>query len=194
MTRQEALYRRTIPLNFGDRYHEIEFSQIFPDDQTAEAWCSQRRWDGKIYCPDCGSRDIEEASNTKFPYKCSETQCGREFSVQTGTIFEDLGLRCRDLVLVMGLMLGRPYGISPLQLSRKMDIGPKLAWHLTQRIRHRYEARPISSYEWMEVEPEYLTASSSSGKKKCVLRRLGKAVVVDGTLQNFRNHWKGGIL
>lgn len=163
-----------------DTIPEVNFEAVFPDDPTAEAWCSRRRWRIKPNCPFCGSFNINTSAGHELAYKCGDKECGRRFSVKTGTIFEDLSPGCRELVLAISLMLEQPSGISPQQLSDRMSIPCKLAWHLIQRILRRYQARPVLTYEWIEVDPENGSAFAGSGAKKGIHRRLGRAVVVDG--------------
>ena len=67
----------------------LDITRMFPDDETAEAWFADQRWNGQPECPVCHTFNVQ--SNCKhptMPYRCRDKKCGKKLSVKTGTIME----------------------------------------------------------------------------------------------------------
>ncbi len=65
----------------------------FPGDATAEAWFAEQRWGGKPTCPQGGHDDVQTVSAHKtMPYPCRNRECGKRFSVKTGTVMQSRNL------------------------------------------------------------------------------------------------------
>jgi len=95
-------------------------------------------------CPKCGSvrepytiqRKVGLASKNKVRclYRCKD--CGKDFTVTVGTIFEDSKISLSKWFAGIALMCASKKGISAHQLHRMLWITYRSAWFMCQRVRH----------------------------------------------------------
>ena len=62
-------------------------------------------------------------------------ECGKQFSVTEGTIFNDTHLSLDKWFMATALMVNAKKGLSALQLKRDIGCAYKTAWYLNHRIR-----------------------------------------------------------
>jgi transposase-like protein len=115
----------------------IKLFQMFPDDATAEAWFTKIRWpNGQIACHHCGSFNVQVGcAHKSMPFRCREGDCGKRFSVRSGTVMQSSKLGYRVWALATYMVLTNLKGVSSMKLYRELDIPQKTAWHLAHRIR-----------------------------------------------------------
>ena len=103
----------------------------FPDEQAAIQWLEALYWpDGKRRCRHCESADgVQDVPGAK-PVPCRCGQCGKYFSLRTGTVMERSSIPWRKRVIAAFLLLTHPKGVSSLQLHRDPRLGVKSAWFL----------------------------------------------------------------
>jgi transposase-like protein len=77
---------------------------------------------GMPFCPHCGIVKVYTLAETLIRWKCAG--CGRKFSVTSGTIFHSRKLSIRDHLAVIALFVNGVKGVSALQMSRNMNVGP----------------------------------------------------------------------
>ena len=83
-----------------------ELFRMFPDDDAAERWFAEQRWGDTPACPHCGSTNVQiGARHPSQPYRCREKECGKRFSVKTGTLMQDSNLGYQTWVIAIYLML-----------------------------------------------------------------------------------------
>ena len=112
----------------GRHYREgislIEFFDLFPTEETAEAWFVQQRWPNGIACPKCGSLSIVERKNRKpLPWRCKD--CRKDFSVKTGSLMESSKLKLRVWLLAIYILTTNIKGTSSLKLHPGSESHPK---------------------------------------------------------------------
>lgn len=105
-------------------------------------------WPSGPVCPKCGVVDnayvlngVRTKPSKKNPEgkvrhglkKCKD--CGKQFTVRIGTIFEDSPIELRQWLQAIYLMTSGKKGISSHQLSRTLGITVKSAWFMSHRIR-----------------------------------------------------------
>ena len=128
----------------------------FPDDATAEAWFAEQRWDGQPACPECGSLNVQSGAKHKtMPYRCREKECGKRFSVKTGTVMQASNLGYQMWAVAVYLILTSLKGVSSMKLHRDLGITQKSAWHLAHRIRKTFEANAGLFAGPVEVDESY---------------------------------------
>ena len=117
----------------------IEAVQRFGDETGAERWFVSRRWPNGIACIDCGSLNISTRSTKRQTptYRCRD--CGRDFTVKTGTIMHDSKLPLSKWALAFYLFSTNLKGVSSMRLHRELDITQKAAWHMAHRLRETWE-------------------------------------------------------
>ncbi len=112
----------------------LEAVTQFADPDVAHAFMVRMRWPNGVACPrqGCGSADVAEIAGRK-KWRCRE--CGRQFSVKVGTIFEDSPISLTKWLPAMWLLSGAKNGISSCELARALGVTQKTAWFMLHRIR-----------------------------------------------------------
>ena len=109
---------------------------MFPDDQTAEQWFINSRWEHGIVCPLCNSERVSERKTVKRSWRCKS--CRKDFSTKTGTLMEGSNLGFRTWAFAIYLLTTSLKGIASTKLASDLNITQKSAWHLGMRIRETY--------------------------------------------------------
>lgn len=140
----------------------------FKDEETCKAYLEQKRWGGVPSCHHCGSVYVYR---TNRGFKCGEKQCGKKFSVISGTIYESTKLPLRIWFAAIYLCTSSKKGISSLQASRQLGITQKSAWFLLHRIREMLKDNaPATLQNMVEVDETYI-----GGKMKNKHKSVRKA-------------------
>lgn len=108
------------------------FMQKFPDESSAVLFFEKQIWDDKPVCPHCGSAETTPRVK-RNGHRCKT--CRKDFTIRTGTIFENSRLPLHKWLYAMYLLVTSRKGISSLQLSKEIDVTQKTAWFLLQRLR-----------------------------------------------------------
>ncbi len=124
----------------------IQVLDFFKSEETCINYLAESRWGDKPCCPHCGNT---KAWKTNRGFTCAAKECGKKFSVTTGTIFENTKLPLRLWFATIYLVTAHKKGISSLQLSRDLSITQKTAWFLLHRVRAMLANN----------KPEYLTGT-----------------------------------
>jgi len=110
----------------------IQVIDYFKDESTCINYLARSRWGETACCPHCGNT---KAWKTNRGYTCAAKECGKKFTVTTGTIFENTKLSLRLWFATIYVCTAHKKGISSLQLSRDLNITQKTAWFLLHRVR-----------------------------------------------------------
>jgi transposase-like protein len=107
---------------------------FFASSDNCREFVVARRWPNGVTCPRCGSSAI------KFQPKHNRWQCAvhhdrRQFTVKTGTIFEDSPLGLDKWLMAMWLVGNCKNGISSYEIHRALGVTQKTAWFMDHRIR-----------------------------------------------------------
>ena len=133
----------------------VELFQRFPDDETAEQWFVECRWEDIIRCAYCDSDNVNDhATHATMPYRCRD--CGKRFSVRTHSVMHASNLGYQKWAIAIYLVMTNPKGISSMQLHRDLGITQKSAWHLLHRIRKAYETTNDVFVGEVEVDETYI--------------------------------------
>lgn len=116
----------------------------FSTDETARAYLEEIRWPDGVVCPHCKNAnqkriwEIKENRAKKIRaglYHCAE--CGKQFTVTVGTIFEDSHIPLRKWLVAWYLLCSSKKGISSLQIQRMLGLGSyRTALFMMHRIRY----------------------------------------------------------
>ena len=106
---------------------------FFDTDEKCKSWYEEQRWGSRPACPHCGNAGKIYRTNRGF--KCGDKECGKKFSVTTGTIFENTKISLRLWFGAMYLISTSKKGVSSLQLAEQLQVQQKTAWFLNHRIR-----------------------------------------------------------
>ena len=113
---------------------------IFHDENAAFEHVERLLWPEGPVCFHCGCTSrisaIKPNPQKRVRYglkKCGD--CGKQFTVRMGTIFEESKLPLHIWLQAMHLMCASKKGVSAHQLHRTLEITYKSAWFLAHRIR-----------------------------------------------------------
>ena len=115
-------------------------SPIFKDEDAARAYLEEQRWPEGPACPHCGGieriypvKADEKKKIRKGLYHCND--CGSQFSVTVGTVFERSKVPLNKWLLATYLYCSSKKGFSAKQLERTLGVTYKTAWFMAHRIR-----------------------------------------------------------
>src|SRR6266481_307306 len=121
-----------------------EIQSRFGTDERARQYLEEIRWPNGVVCPHCKNADhkriweIKENPEKKIRaglYHCAE--CGKQFTVTVGTIFEDSHIPLRKWLVAWYLLCSSKKGISSLQIQRMLGLGSyRTALFMMHRIRY----------------------------------------------------------
>ena len=119
----------------------LDVVKYFPDETTCRNFLAKARWGNKPVCVKCGSfRKIYSLREGKV-FRCAD--CGKEFTVRVGTIFEDSALPLQKWFMAIYLLTAHKKGISSMQLSRDIEVTQKTAWFMLHRIRWAVKTKSL---------------------------------------------------
>ena len=109
-------------------------------DGEAETRFRAIRWpdtDGKPVCPHCGGLDAYEARrpNGSLRFRCKHKECGKDFTVTSGTLFHSHKLPLKGYLAAVGIFVNEVKGKSALALSRDLGLSYKSAFVLLHKLR-----------------------------------------------------------
>ena len=114
----------------------------FSNPDNCHQYMVARRWPQGVRCPRCASNKV------KFQAKYNRWQCGshhdrRQFTVKTGTIFEESPLGMDKWLPAVWMIVNCKNGISSWELHRALGVTQKTAWFVLQRIRLAMKSGPF---------------------------------------------------
>ncbi len=109
-----------------------EVIRYYSDPETCIQIVAAARWPKGVTCPSCEGKD-HYYLKTRRIWKCKE--CGRQFSVKLGTIFEDSPVPLDKWLTAMWLLASCKNGISSYEVGRALGVMQRTAWFMMHRIR-----------------------------------------------------------
>jgi len=108
---------------------------FFSNPTNCREWIVSRRWPDGVQCPRCGSSKVTFLEKYNR-WQCSARHASRQFTIKTGTIFEDSPLGLDKWLAAMWQVVNDRNGISSWEVSRAIGVSQKTAWFMDHRIRH----------------------------------------------------------
>jgi transposase-like protein len=110
----------------------IAYWQRFVTESLCVDYLEDIRWAGRPVCPFCASARVYICSSRRI-FKCAS--CTRQFTVRTGTIFENSRVPLQKWFLAVYLLTTHDRIASSIQIGKKLDITQKSAWRMLTLIR-----------------------------------------------------------
>jgi transposase-like protein len=112
-----------------------EAIQYFASPVNTRDYLVARRWLNGVECPKCGSKNVifMEKYNR---WQCREKHDSRQFTLKTGTIFEDSPISLDKWMLAMWQVVNCENGVSSYEIHRALGVTQKTAWLMDHRIRY----------------------------------------------------------
>ena len=106
----------------------------FSDPANCREYLVARRWPDGIICPRCGKSNVlflEKYSR----WHCREKHDAPQFTLKTGTIFEDSAIGLDKWLTAMWMIVNAKNGVSSHEIKRSLKVTQKTAWFMLHRIR-----------------------------------------------------------
>ncbi len=153
----------------------------FPNDEVAEQWFIEKRWNNNIHCAHCDSLRIKRnGGHPTMPYHCMD--CRKFFSVKTGTLMQSSKIGYRKWAIAIYLMTTGIKGTSSMKLHRDIGVTQKTAWHMAHRIRETFDRGEAMFAGPVEVDETFIGGKErnkhASEKLNAGRGTIGKTAVV----------------
>ena len=140
----------------------LEMLQKYSTDEKCREILTKLRWPEGVTCPRCKERQVCYLESRK-QFECGS--CGYQFSVTTGTIFNDTHLPLEKWFAATYLLCEAKKGMSACQVQRTLGISYKTAWYLCHRIRAAMtEASKLMLDGTVEMDETYVGGRKRGGR------------------------------
>ena len=148
--------------------------RYFSDEQVCIDTVAALRWPNGPVCPACEHTE-HYYLKTQKRWKCKE--CGRQFSVKLGTIFEDSPLTLDKWLCALWMLVNCKNGVSSHEIGRTLEITQKSAWFMLQRLRLALQTGSLvkmgSGGAEVEVDETYIGGKARNMHKNRQRRLTG---------------------
>jgi transposase-like protein len=110
----------------------LEMLAKYSTDEKCREILTKLRWPEGVTCSRCKERQVCYLESRK-QFECAS--CGYQFSVTTGTVFNDTHLPLEKWFAATYLLCEAKKGMSACQVQRTLGISYKTAWYLCHRVR-----------------------------------------------------------
>jgi transposase-like protein len=140
----------------AEKFNLSMIAKKFSDESEVYKFLESVLWENGVVCPHCGSINqstfLQPRNGERKTRNGNETYrrvwqcdaCGQQFSVLVGTIFEDSHIALSKWLIAIHEMCAAKNGVSALELSRKLGISYRPAWHMAHRIRFAITRAPLA--------------------------------------------------
>ena len=118
--------------------------RYFADPDTCRNFLVAIRWPDGVTCRRCGRAEPRFIASRRI-WQCKSLHDHRQFSIKTGTIFEDSPLGLDKWLPAAWLICNEESGVSSYTLARALGVTQATAWLMLRRIREAWD--PPTSYE-----------------------------------------------
>ena len=151
----------------------MEMADMFATEDKARRLFEDWLWGGERCCVRCGSENTYKCSHKTMPYRCRD--CGRYFSVRTGTAMERSKVPLRKWGWAIYFELTNLKGVSSVKLARDLAVSQTTAWFMQHRIREAFAGVAVTLSGIVEVDEAYFggrraNMSNKQAAKNCLAR------------------------
>jgi hypothetical protein len=112
----------------------LEAVQYFTNPDNCVNYLAKRRWPNGVECPTCGRKDAPYVASRRY-WQCKTRHPKAQFSIKTGTIFEESPIGLDKWLPVMWEVANDRNGVSSWEIHRKVGVTQKTAWFMLHRLR-----------------------------------------------------------
>jgi len=112
------------------------------DETAAVEFMEKQRWGEHPACPRCGSMNVYQMRDSKtgerqadYRWRCREKHPSQQFTVRTGTVFEDSRAELRHWCFAFWRAATSKKGVSALEIHRQTGLSYKSSLFMLHRIR-----------------------------------------------------------
>jgi transposase-like protein len=113
----------------------------FADPTNCREYLVARRWPDGVTCPRCGKQNVLFLEKYNR-WHCREKHEAPQFTLKTGTIFEDSPISLDKWLTAMWMIVNAKNGVSSWEIHRALKITQKTAWFMLHRIRLAMQNKP----------------------------------------------------
>jgi transposase-like protein len=106
----------------------------FAKPENCREYLVARRWFDGVTCPRCGSKNVLFLEKYNR-WHCREKHEAPQFTLKTGTVFEDSPIGLDKWLTAMWLVVNCKNGVSSWEIHRALKITQKTAWFMLHRLR-----------------------------------------------------------
>ncbi|MFZ0734954.1 MAG: IS1595 family transposase, partial [Candidatus Sulfotelmatobacter sp.] len=106
----------------------------FADPKNCREYLVARRWPDGVICPRCQSKNVLFLEKYNR-WHCREKHDAPQFTLKTGTIFEDSPIGLDKWLTGMWMIVNAKNGVSSHEIKRSLKITQKTAWFMLHRVR-----------------------------------------------------------
>ena len=147
-----------------------EVIRHYSDPETCIQAVAAARWPKGVECPACEGKE-HYYLKTRHIWKCRE--CGRQFSLKVGTMFEDSPIPLEKWLTAIWLIASCKNGIRLTKCGAHFGVTQKTAWFMMHRIRLAMQDKSfIRMPQRMELQSRWMKPSSAA--KRAICTRIGE--------------------
>jgi transposase-like protein len=145
----------------------------FADPVNCREYMVARRWVDGVTCPRCGTKNVLFLEKYNR-WHCREKHKAPQFTLKTGTIFEDSPIGLDKWLTAMWMTVNCKNGVSSWELHRTLGVTQKSAWFMLGRIRLALQSKPSTKVGGeggeAEVDETYIGGSTKNMHKGRIAR------------------------
>ena len=157
----------------------LQIAQKFGTEEAAYKWLASVRWPKGAFCPDCGSKNVQDNIQHKtMTHRCRDCPSKPFFSLRKGTVMEGTKLPYQLWAIGLYLFTTNLKGISSMKLHRELGIRQSSAWFMLHRLRQAAQKGEGSKgfSGPVEVDETYVGGKreNMSRKRRKAMAKLGR--------------------
>lgn len=152
-----------------------KMAKYFSDETAARLLLEKMRWANGAVCPLCNRSEtvyrMQPRPDSKKPGRPGLLRCRackKQFTVTTGTVFEDSHIPISKWLLAIHLLCASKKGMSAHQLGRMLGlVSYRSAWFMAHRLRYAMQEGPMADLlsGVIEADETYVGAKKKRGTK-----------------------------
>lgn len=147
----------------------------FSKPENQREYFVARRWPDGVTCPRCGSKNVLFLEKYNR-WHCREKHDAPQFTLKTGTIFEDSPIGLDKWLTAMWLIVNCKNGISSYEIARDLKVTQKSAWFMDHRIRLALQGKSTVKLggggKEIEVDETFIGGKARNMHKSVKARRI----------------------